>query len=263
MSCDICAFNNPKPTVTAIIIKDGKILALRRKQEPFIDQWDLPGGFINANETTEEALRRELKEELDVEVTRLSKIGEFTGTYVYQRELPILNFGYLVEIAGDITLNEESHTWAYVDPSVEIAFDSNKKLMERVKIMLEDITRVRELTKQLDDSAVIDEYTFYEAQLNGTISRIHDDGKLIGMGWAFPRQTMLRKQAVVEDMIVDDAYRGKGLGKQILLKLIENCKAQKVEVMELTTNPKREAANALYKKVGFELHPTNHYLYKL
>ena len=83
------------------------------------------------------------------------------------------------------------------------------------------------------------------------------------MGWIFPRQTMLRNQAVVEDMIVDESQRGKGLGEKILRNLIDWAKKEGVEVVELTTNPKRVAANSLYQKVGFKLHPTNHYLLNL
>jgi len=81
------------------------------------------------------------------------------------------------------------------------------------------------------------------------------------MGWIFPRQTTLRKQAVVEDMIVDNAYRGKGYGEKVLLELIEWARKEHIDTIKLTTNPSRVAANDLYKKVGFILHPTNHYLY--
>jgi len=83
------------------------------------------------------------------------------------------------------------------------------------------------------------------------------------MGWIFVRQTMLRKQAVVEDMIVDDAHRGKGYGKKMLLELIDWAKKEGIDTIELTSNPKRIAANELYKKAGFKLHPTNHYLYNI
>jgi len=83
------------------------------------------------------------------------------------------------------------------------------------------------------------------------------------MGWIFPRRTLLRKQAVVEDMIVNGNYRGQGLGEKILRDLIKWAKKEGIEVIELTTNPKRVAANSLYKKVGFKLHETNHYLLKL
>ena len=122
---------------------------------------------------------------------------------------------------------------------------------------------MQELVKQLDSSAVVNEQSLYKAMLNGFISKIYDGEKLIGMGWIFPRQTLLRRQAVVEDMIVDDAYRGKGYGQKILLELLAWAKKEKMDMVELTTNPKRIAANELYKKVGFNLHPTNHYLYSV
>lgn len=54
--------------VAAIIHKDGKILATKRGYGEFINQWEFPGGKIEANETKEEALIREIKEELNVEI---------------------------------------------------------------------------------------------------------------------------------------------------------------------------------------------------
>ncbi len=54
--------------VAAIIHKDNKILATKRGYGEFINQWEFPGGKIEENETKEEALIREIKEELNVEI---------------------------------------------------------------------------------------------------------------------------------------------------------------------------------------------------
>ncbi|MBQ9025593.1 MAG: (deoxy)nucleoside triphosphate pyrophosphohydrolase [Methanobrevibacter sp.] len=54
--------------VAAIIHKDDKILATKRGYGEFINQWEFPGGKIEENETKEEALKREIKEELNVEI---------------------------------------------------------------------------------------------------------------------------------------------------------------------------------------------------
>ena len=51
--------------VAAIIKKDNKILATKRGYGEFINMWEFPGGKIEDNETKEEALIREIKEELD------------------------------------------------------------------------------------------------------------------------------------------------------------------------------------------------------
>ncbi len=89
------------------------------------------------------------------------------------------------------------------------------------------------------------------------------DGKLIGMGWIFARQTLLRRQAVIEDMIVDAEWRRQGVATEVMQKLITWAKQQKIDVIELITNPKRVAANRFYRKTGFRLHKTNHYLLRL
>ncbi|MDP3784899.1 MAG: GNAT family N-acetyltransferase [bacterium] len=261
-SCELCSFKNPKPTATAIFIKDGKLLVLKRNHEPFKHRWDFVGGYLQENETPEAALKREIKEELNAEA-ELSFLGAFPGSDSYKEfEYPILSCAYLAELKGEIKLNEENSEYAWLEPDkIDIAFDSNVKILEHVKTLMFNFEEIKKLVDELDTTDVVKESSLYKALLNGYVSRIYDGKRLVGMGWIFQRQTMLRHQAVVEDMIVDSAYRGKGLGEKILLELIDWAKSKGVEVIELTTNPGRVAANELYKKHGFVLHPTNHYLY--
>lgn len=60
--------------VAAIIKKDNQILATKRGYGEFINMWEFPGGKIEPNETKEEALIREIKEELDctIETTKFA-----------------------------------------------------------------------------------------------------------------------------------------------------------------------------------------------
>ena len=60
--------------VAAIIIDDKKIFATQRGYGEFKDGWEFPGGKIEAGETPEEALVREIKEELDTEIEVLELI---------------------------------------------------------------------------------------------------------------------------------------------------------------------------------------------
>ena len=267
INCEICAFKNPKATVTAIIIKNNKILLLKRNEEPFKGNWDLPGGYMQEDETPDQTLKREIKEELGIDDTKLTFIKTLPGNGQWKEYYyPILNHFFLTEIAGNIEINKENSEFQFVDLKsinvTDIAFDSNQKIIvELQKKFVFDMVRVKELVNQLDSSVVVDEQSLYKAILNGFIAKKYDGEKLIGLGWIFPRQTILRKQAVIEDMIVDQTYRGKGFGKEILLELIEWAKKEGIDTIELTSNPKRIAANELYKKSGFKLHPTNHYLY--
>lgn len=264
--CEICKFNNPKGTATAVIIKDGKLLVLKRNEEPLKGEWDLPGGFMHQGELPEETLRRELKEELGTDF-ELDFIGWFPGTHTWKgKKFAILSHAYLAEPKGEIKLNHENSDYKFV-PIAEletVAFDSNQAILRHLKEkFVIDYQTLKKLIAQLDPSAQVSETNLYRSLLNGHMSTKIIDGKLVGAGWIFPRRTFLRKQAVVEDMIVDESLRGKGLGKEILLDLLRWAKEQGVEMVELTTNPKRIAANELYKKVGFWLHTTNHYLLNL
>lgn len=266
-SCTLCKFNNPKPTATAIIIKDQKILVGKRTQEPFKDKWDFFGGYMSANETPEDTLRRELKEELGVEV-EITYLGAFKGTATFEDYVyPVISFAYLTELKGNLKLNKKENSkyeWIPIKKLKNIAFDSNEKILDFVKKkFVYDLNEVKKLINQLDPSGKVDENSLYKAIVDGHISTVYDKGKIIGMGWVFARRTLLRKQGVIEDMIVNNEYRGKGLGEQILRDLVKWSKKEGIEVLELTTNPKRIAANSLYKKVGFQFHETNHYLLKL
>ncbi len=267
-NCEICAFNNPKATVTAIIIKGNKLLVLKRNEEPFKGKWDLPGGYMSGNiESAEEALKRELKEEFGIDNIKLTFIRSTTGSAQWKnKNYATFNNFYLTEIEGEIKLNEENSEYTYVDLKdinpKDNAFESNQEMVSWVKEHFTfDLARIKELVGQLDPSAVVNEQSLYKAILDGFIAKKYDGDKLIGMGWIFPRQTLLRRQAVIEDMIVDSAYRGKGYGEEILLQLLEWAKKEGMDTIELTTNPQRLAANSLYQKVGFKIHPTNHYLY--
>ena len=125
------------------------------------------------------------------------------------------------------------------------------------------IQEVRKLVKQLDPTAKVHARVLRIAQQDGYCATVMRDGKLIGMGWIFARQTLLRRQAVIEDMIVDAEWRRQGVATEVMQKLITWAKQQKIDVIELITNPKRVAANRFYRKTGFRLHKTNHYLLRL
>jgi len=267
--CDLCKFENPKFTATAIIIKNQKLLVGRRSQKgkSFYRKWDFFGGYLQKNESPEEGLKREIKEELGVECD-FTYLGSFSGTDEYAGyRFPITTLAYLTELKGELKLNREENSqidWKPLESFTDIAFDSNQKILKFIKekfvVNWKDVVR---LVDQLDPTSTVTEQSFYRAMFNGYVSKIEERGRLLGMGWIFPRQTILRHQAIIEDMIVDESQRGKGLGEKILKDLIRWAKRQKIEVIELTTNPKREAANSLYKKVGFKLHETNHYLLNL
>jgi ribosomal protein S18 acetylase RimI-like enzyme len=67
----------------------------------------------------------------------------------------------------------------------------------------------------------------------------------------------------IEDVVVDESLRGKGIGKALMLFSINYAKSLGAESIELTSRPSRVAASQLYQKIGFVIRETNVYKYSL
>ena len=98
----------PILTTDGLIVKNNKILLIKRAIPPFIGYWVLPGGHVEYGERVEEALVRELKEELGIGV----KIKKLIGVYSDPKRDPryhSVTVAYLCQSASDkIRLNRES-----------------------------------------------------------------------------------------------------------------------------------------------------------
>ncbi len=98
--CDNCGyvhFVNPVPGVGVLIEKDGGLVLVRRGHPPHKDEWTLPSGFVEADESAEEATVREAEEEtgLKVEIVELAAVNSFpegpptSGIMIFFRARPI------------------------------------------------------------------------------------------------------------------------------------------------------------------------------
>jgi NADH pyrophosphatase NudC (nudix superfamily) len=82
--CSFTFFHNVAAAVAGILEYDHKILLVRRGEEPGKGRIDLPGGFIDPNESAEDALKREIKEELKIDIKELKYLDSFPNIYVYK-----------------------------------------------------------------------------------------------------------------------------------------------------------------------------------
>ena len=69
-------------------------------------------------------------------------------------------------------------------------------------------------------------------------------------------------KAWIEDVVVDETFRGHGLSKQLVAHAIEFTQSKQIPLLMLTSNPKRIAANKLYQAMGFSRKETNVYRMK-
>lgn len=83
--CGLVLFGNIATAVGAFIADEqGRVLLLRRGNEPSKGKLGAPGGFIDIGETVEEALRREVREEVNLEVETLTYLCSFPNRYEYK-----------------------------------------------------------------------------------------------------------------------------------------------------------------------------------
>lgn len=99
--CQTCGFRfyiNPKPVANLILEnEEGKILLVKRKFPPKRGFWDLPGGFVDLRESLEQALAREIKEELGIPLGQPKYFGSYIERYLYKGK----NYHLLVTIFTD------------------------------------------------------------------------------------------------------------------------------------------------------------------
>lgn len=94
-----------------------------------------------------------------------------------------------------------------------------------------------------------------------TLLLARDEGRIVGSMTlvVFPIPTGVR--AWIEDVVVDGAARGKGVGAALNTRAIEIAVQMGAKTVDLTSRPSREAANRLYQRLGFVARETNVYRY--
>lgn len=125
-----------KKVVAAVIIKDGQLFATQRGYGNYKDWWEFPGGKIEPGETPQEALRREIREELATIVS----VGELLYTVEYDYpEFHLSMQCYLCTIvSGELTLLEhEAACWLGKDELQSVRWlPADVALVEKVRAML-------------------------------------------------------------------------------------------------------------------------------
>jgi 8-oxo-dGTP diphosphatase len=119
-------------SVTAAVIeKDGKVLIARRKR-PFMGySWEFPGGKLEDNETLEECLKREIREELAIEI----EVGPLVSLnkHVLNCQSAIALYAYRARyISGNIELNDhEEIKWVLPEDLIKYDFPDPDRLIAK------------------------------------------------------------------------------------------------------------------------------------
>lgn len=142
-ACGYVHYRNSRPTAGAVVVRDGRALFGRRRSAPHAGKWDILGGFLHHGEHPEDGLRREVREEIGLDVRILRLLGFYmddyhddadtvtgadaatgTGTHAPVNDDAILNIYYLAQAApGEPQANDDVSELAWFTPDALPADD--------------------------------------------------------------------------------------------------------------------------------------------
>jgi len=121
-----------------VLIEHGKILLVKRGHEPFKGQWATPGGRIEDNETAEQCLVREMKEEIGLKVEPVKLIGIYSDPKRDPRLM--IAIAYLIKrVGGEVRAGSDAADarWFDLDSLPELATDHGRIIADAVSIIRE------------------------------------------------------------------------------------------------------------------------------
>jgi 8-oxo-dGTP diphosphatase len=123
-------YDYPRPAVTVDIVvvdRRRRVLLIKRKGEPYAGRWAIPGGFVELDESLEDAAKRELREETGVPAAKLEQLYTFgdpkrdpRGRTISVAYLTRLDSSHVKPKAND---DAKDVAWYSIDELPELAFD--------------------------------------------------------------------------------------------------------------------------------------------
>ncbi len=148
-ACGHTSFFGPVAAVGAIVTdSERNVLLVRRAHDPAQGKLGLPGGFIEPGESSEEALRREVLEEVGLSIRSMRYLTSGPNVYVYRGiDLPVLDMFYVVDVEHREIKTHDGEVsdwiWTRLTDAIldQLAFPSNRRALELYRGLCDDDSR--------------------------------------------------------------------------------------------------------------------------
>jgi NADH pyrophosphatase NudC (nudix superfamily) len=132
INCNTTYYENPKPCVIALIVNGDKLLLSQRIINPGKNKWDFIGGFLERDEHPEQGLKREVREEIAVDLIEFYYFGIYMDHYGDEK-FSTLNIVYICRLAGDPHINtaefDQLRWFSFSESPGDYAFESMYKII--------------------------------------------------------------------------------------------------------------------------------------
>jgi ADP-ribose pyrophosphatase YjhB (NUDIX family)/GNAT superfamily N-acetyltransferase len=287
-ACQFVLFRNPVPGVGVLVevpspeggaSSEGRgdgIVLIQRGQPPFVGRWALPAGFIEEDESVEQAAVRECQEEtgLDVELLELFGVYSFpegpvqSGIIIFYRARPV---------GGNLRAGDDAQDVAVFPPDglpQDVAFRTHREVLARwvqsqspepqpPGILIrdarpEDEARVLALLPLVPANADTSPDGLQAAaqrlreRLGLEVLVAEADGQVVGfLALSFiPVLSGLR--ALIDDLAVDPAYRRQGIGAALVEAAVQRADRRGATHLLVDTSRGDSSARDFYRACGFE-----------
>jgi len=143
-----------------------------------------------------------------------------------------------------------------VSVEIEIATEANNELAEAFARLIPQLSRSSPPPSGIELAEMV-----ASPASDVLVARL--DGRIVGTLTLVVFRIPTGVRAWIEDVVVDDAARGYGVGDLLNRFALDLARSKGAKTVDLTSRPSREAANRLYRRIGFEIRETNVYRYSL
>lgn len=277
-ACGFILYQNPVPGVGVLVEIEEGIVLIQRGQPPFVGWWALPAGYIEADESVEQAAVRECKEETGLEV----ELVELFGVYSFPEgpvQSGIIIFYRARPVNGELRAGDDAQNAGVFPPNglpEQLAFRTHRQVLDRWvrsrsseplsavpgpfirEARAKDEARVLELLPLIPSNANLD-----PAEVRAVAQRFRErlvmdvlvaevDERVVGfLALSFvPVLSGLR--ALIDDLAVDPVYRRQGIGAALVEAAIQQADRRGATHLLMDTSRGDPAAREFYQACGFE-----------
>jgi 8-oxo-dGTP diphosphatase len=281
--CEFVLFRNPVPGVGVLVEmasslgRGNGLVLIRRGQPPFVGRWALPAGFIEEDESVEQAAVRECKEEtgLDVELEELWGVYSFpegpvqSGIIIFYRARPV---------GGNLRAGDDAQDVAVFSPNdlpEDVAFRTHREVLARwVQRQLEeksapppglvirdarpeDEARVLELLPLVPANAGLGAGEIQAAaqrfreRLAMDVLVAEEGGRVVGFLALSFVSVLSGLRALIDDLAVDPAYQRRGIGAALVEAAVQRADRRGATHFLVDTSRGDPDTRAFYRACGF------------